>query len=218
MLPGTRKVLNLHISGFSGIAPDDTRFETDDLHLDRLSTRSDDSGCWLEIAGRCQSGTFHRSLAAPTQLPVLRMHLRGFENFGSHQVACSLGTVTVTAHGSVGDFNALTGSLTIHAAAAPDDLAAWRKEAECLLEHVRRVMSVAAASLLRAPVMEFFVGDVVEVNVWSQTPQGSSALRTIRSLRQEEIFQCRSRVLHRPRDWRAASLLRYRMVRHGRYL
>jgi hypothetical protein len=77
------------------------------------------------------------------------------------------------------DFNALSGAIRIHATRLPEDLASWRKQAEDLLEHVRRVLSFAAGSLLRAPVIEYYAGDELEVKVWSQTFQNSPGLRTI---------------------------------------
>jgi hypothetical protein len=174
--------------GFAGVAEDKTRFQTDDLHSDKCSHRWDASGDWVDIAGRCLHGTFHRPLAEAAPQPVLVVHVRGFQNFGGLEADCDLGTVTMAAHPSNGDRNAITGSLQIRAVTAPDDPTRWREEAERLLEHIRRVMSIAAASLLRSPIIEFFAGDVNEVTALSQIAQGQAGLRTIRAYRQEAIF------------------------------
>lgn len=183
---------------FAGVAEDKTSFETNDLHLDKCSHRSDGSGEWVDIAGRCLSGTFHRPLQEPTPLPVLVVRLRGFHNFGAHEADCDLGTVTIAAHQSNGDRNALTGSLRIRAKAGTEDPARWREGAECLLEHVRRVMSIAAASLLRSPITEFFADDVHEVTALSQIAQGQAGLRTIRFQRQDAIFKAAVRSFFEP--------------------
>jgi hypothetical protein len=50
-------------------------------------------------------------------------------------------------------------------------------------------MSLAASSLLRAPIIEFFCGDDVEVVLWSQTQQETSAFRVVHFLAQEAIFE-----------------------------
>jgi hypothetical protein len=173
---------------FAGIAPDQTRFETDDLHLNRCSHSLDASGHRVEIAGSCLTAVFHRPLTSPASLPVLQMHLRGFRNFPSHQTTCRLGTVALAGNDSGPDLNLLSGKVSIHAATVPENIEAWREEAGRLSEHIRRVMSIAAASLLRAPIVEFFAGTEVEVKAWSQT-QASAALPTIHFIRQEGIFK-----------------------------
>ena len=99
-----------------------------------------------------------------------------------------LGTIAIAAHHSKGDRNALTGTLQIRATTVPEDLPRWRNEADRLLEHIRRVMSIAAASLLRSPITEFFAGGVNEVTALSQIAQGQAGLRAIRSQRQKEFF------------------------------
>src|SRR5205085_1903440 len=148
---------------FSGIATDQTRYETEDLHLERCSHRDDEqSRHWLDLEGSCLSGVFHRPLITPTELPVLQMHLRGLETFRSHEETCQLGTVSIGTHKKDDDPNVLSGSIRIHATKAPEDLESWREKAAALAEHVRRVMSLAAASLLRSPITEFFAGETVE--------------------------------------------------------
>ena len=142
----------------------------------------------MDIGGSCLRGTFQRPLKVPTPLPVLLVRMRGFQDFGGHEADCPLGTIAIGAHHSNGDRNALTGTLQIRATTLPEDLPHWRKEADHLLEHVRRVMSIAAASLLRSPITEFFADGVNEVTALSQIAQGQAGLRAIRFQRQEEIF------------------------------
>jgi hypothetical protein len=70
---------------------------------------------------------------------------------------------------------------------SPEDFADWRSEAERLLEHVRRVMSFAASSLLRAPIIECYADRQVEIRAYSQTAV-SSGIRTIHHLGQNERY------------------------------
>jgi hypothetical protein len=171
-----------------GVARDQVTFLTEDLHLDKCSHRSDDSGEWLEIGGRCMAGTFRRPLQEVTPNPVLTLHIRGFEDFRGHQADCRLGVASIEPRRTTSDRNSISGSLRLHAKGTPDDLTAWREEAGRLLEHVRRVMSIAAASLLRSPITEFHAEGMLEVRAFSQIAQGPVGLRTIRSQRQEAIF------------------------------
>lgn len=173
---------------FSGSAPDQTDFETTDFHIERCYPVSDESGNLLALDGVCLTGTFRRPLVPPATAPVLRLHLRGFRSYGSHEATCPLGEIAIEVHSAATDINALSGSLLLRARTTPDDVGDWRQNGERLLEHIRRVMSLAAGALLRAPVIEFYSGEVVEIRMWSQTTQSSGALRAIHVMQQENIF------------------------------
>jgi hypothetical protein len=173
---------------FSGVAPDETRFSTDNFHFTRCGIASEESDVHLNVAGSCLFGVFHRTLDTPASRPLLRMHLRGFENFPCHETTSRLGTVGIVGSDSRANPDKLTGWIAISPTDTPKDFAAWRADAERLLEHVRRVMSFAASSLLRAPIIECYANGEVEIRVWSQTARISSGIRTIHHLQQNEIF------------------------------
>lgn len=173
---------------YSGGAPDGTRFSTEDFHLVRCPIDSDESGTRLLIEGGCATGVFHRPLLEPSPRPLLRMHLRGFENYPSHEATCRLGTIVVSGSDLHADRNKLGGWIAISPTDVPEDVAAWRADAERLLEHVRRLMSFAAASLLRAPIIECYANDEVEIRARSQTGYASSPIRIIHPIQQKEIF------------------------------
>jgi hypothetical protein len=173
---------------FRGTAEDGTRFETAHLFFSSLNSPSDANGMRLVPMARCQKGVLRYALKEPAKQPALRMRLKGFRNFGSLHAECPLGKVAMNGPHEVGHEDAVTGTMAIQANETPVDVAAWRGESEKLLEHIRRVMSLAASSFLRAPVREFLSGDEVEVTVWSQTRQGPSSMAIVHFLAQDGIF------------------------------
>ena len=59
-------------------------------------------------------------------------------------------------------------------------------------------MSLAASSVLRAPLIEYFYGDELEVTVWSEAQQHSTGVRLVHFLAQEAIFQAAIRSFFKP--------------------
>jgi hypothetical protein len=182
----------------SGLAEDSTRFDTDSLHFNTLGESSDASGTRMTPKARCAKAVFSLNLSQPVKSPVLRTRMKGFENFASHHAECALGRVAITGQHSFENANALTGWIVIEATPLPADPIAWRVEAEKLLEHVRDIMSLAASSVLRAPVMEYFAGDRLEITVTSATVQHPSIFRVIHFLAQETIFETAVRSFFHP--------------------
>jgi hypothetical protein len=187
----------VHFS-LSASAEDGTRFDTDDLHFSSVGTNSGASGTCLTLTANCSKGILRFKLAEPAVRPALRMRLRGFENLGSLHGECQLGQVALQGQHSFDDFNAVTGSVLIQAADLPANVLDWRVEAEKLLQHIRRVMSLAASSVLRAPLIEYFYGDELEVTIWSETRQHSTGVRLVHFLAQEAIFQTAIRSFFKP--------------------
>ena len=183
---------------FAGVAEDGARFETDHLHLTSLDKTSDATGTRMTPEGRCRKSELRYKLTKPAESPVLRMQLKGFENLGSLHCECRLGRLAMSGEHSVDDKNAVTGFVIVQSVSIPDDVAAWRAETEKLLEHIRRIMSLAASSLLRAPIFEFYWGDDVEVVALSQTRQEASAFRIVHFLAQQEIFEAAIRSFFDP--------------------
>jgi hypothetical protein len=173
---------------FRGAAEDGTRFETEHLFFSGLSMPDDANGTRLVPTAQCQKGVLRYALKESAKEPAIRMRLKGFRNFGSLKAECPLGKVAMNGPHEIGNEDAVTGTMAIQASETPSDVGAWRAESEKLLEHIRRVMSLAASSFLRAPVSEFFSGDEVEVTVWSETRQRPSSMPIVHFLAQHGIF------------------------------
>src|SRR5262249_28314258 len=131
----------------SGTAEDGTQFETEDLHFSSLKENwNRETGAWLNPVGRCSRATIRYKVSSPLDKPALRMYLKGFRNFGPLTGTCAIGAVAMHGQTSIADPDTITGSISVQADAAVADLPAWRSQAEELLEHVRRIMSFAAAT------------------------------------------------------------------------
>lgn len=178
----------VHFS-FKAIAQDGARFETEHLFFSSLGNTSDAAGTRMTPEARCAKGILRYPLKEPIPLPVLRMRLRGFKNFGSLHAECALGRMEMNGpHDTKDEDDIADGWLTIQAAETPAETSEWRAESEKLLEHVRHIMSFATASLLRAPVVEYISGIESEVTVWSQTRQRSGIMPIFHFLTHDAIF------------------------------
>jgi hypothetical protein len=85
--------------------------------------------------------------------------------------------------------NAIRGWIVIEPEHMPTDVEKWRDDARKLLEHIRIVMSLAAATMLKAPIRHYYFNDYFEVEVWSQSKQHPDSLRVISDMAQESIFE-----------------------------
>ena len=167
---------------------DGTTFSTERLFFLTLNNRSDASGTWFAPTAKCDVGLLRYRLKIPAERPALRMRLKGFRNFGSLHEECSLGRIAAQGQHEIEDVDTVTGSFTVQAV-ADVDATVWKKDADKLLEHIRRIMSFAAASLLGSPIIEFFAGDTLEVSVRSEARQRSGTAPIIHFLAQESIFK-----------------------------
>ncbi|WP_027533730.1 hypothetical protein [Bradyrhizobium sp. WSM3983] len=179
----------VHFS-FKAVAEDGARFETDHLFFSGLGmTSPEDAGTLLTPEARCAKGTLRYALKEPFPLPALRMRLKGFRNFGSLHAECALGRLEMNGPHEIDDEDdAADGWLVVQAAEPPPDDALWHDESEKLLEHVRRIMSFATASLLRVPIIEYIAGSESEVTVWFQTRQRSGVMPVFHFLAHDAIF------------------------------
>jgi hypothetical protein len=167
---------------------DGTTFSTEHLFFLSLNNRSDASGTWFAPSAKCNQGLLRYRLKVPAERPALRMRLKGFRNFGSPHEECSLGRVAAQGLHEIEDVDTVTGSFAVQAV-ADVDATVWKKDADKLLEHIRRIMSFAAASLLGSPIIEFFSGDTLEVAIRSEARQRSGTAPIIHFLAQESIFK-----------------------------
>ena len=182
----------------SGLAESGARFNTDSLHFNTLGESSDASGSRMRPKARCSKAAFSLKLSQPAKSPVLRMRMKGFENFSSHHAECGLGRVAIAGQHSFENADMVTGWIAIEANPPPSDAAEWRVKAERLLEHARNIMTLAASSVLRTPVMEYFESDRLEVTATSETVQHPSDFRVIHFLAQETIFETAIRSFFNP--------------------
>jgi hypothetical protein len=179
----------VHFS-FKAVAKDGARFETEHLFFSSLGMNTtEDAGTLLTPEARCAKGILRYTLKEPFPQPALRMRLKGFRNFGSLHAECALGRIAMNGpHESNDEDDAADGWLVVQAAEPPRSAQQWRSESEKLLEHVRRIMSFATASLLRVPIIEYIAGTESEVTVWSQTRQRSGVMPVFHFLAHDAIF------------------------------
>jgi hypothetical protein len=178
----------VHFS-FEAAADDGARFETDHLFFTSLDEARNGSGSRLTPEARCAKGILRYPLKEPFPLPALRMRLKGFRNFGSLHAECVLGRLAMNGpHEGDDEDDAADGWLVVQASNPPPDAAQWREDSEKLLEHIRRIMSFATASLLRVPIIEYIAGTESEVTVWSQTRQRSGVMPVFHFLAHDAIF------------------------------
>jgi len=173
----------------SGKSADGIECKTGDLQFTALGLESHkETGTRLSPKGCCSRAEFHRKLIESGSKPVLRMHVKGFQNFGQLSSKNRLGTVTMGGRHSIDDFDTITGHISIYSDTEPADLDEWRKTADNLLEHIRRVMSFASASILQVPIIEFFAGDNLDVVALSQTKHTPTSMRVFHYLDQQPVF------------------------------
>lgn len=169
----------------SGKAKDGTEFKTEDFYL--TSSSIDQTGRIIPT-GSCMRVEVRRKLISPAPKPILRMRIKGFQNFDQLSSECRLGKIVMEGKIFIDDPDTLTGCIAVQPDNEPADLAAWRVEAEKLLEHVRHVMSFASAVMLQRPIIEFYAGDDLEMIVLSQSRQASAPFRTFHFLNQQPVF------------------------------
>lgn len=182
----------------SGLAEDGTRFETSHLSFNSLGKFSNASGTTMRPEGRCSKAVITFKLARPAEKPVIQVRIKGFKNFRTEPIDCALGKVHISGLAEFEDANTVTGIITVQAQECPEDVATWHTEADRLAEHIRRIMSLASSSVLRAPLFSFYEGDTLTVTAWSQTKASSSAFPIFHFLDLDPIFQTAVRSFFEP--------------------
>lgn len=173
----------------SGKAEDGTEFETVDLHFNSLGNGwGKETGERMNPIGGCSRAEFRRKLAAPTSKAMLRMYVKGFQNLRQLTSECCLGIVDMVGENSIDDPDNITGYIAVQSDNEPADLTAWHAQADELLEHIRRVMSFASATVLKGPIIEFYAGNDLKVVALTQTRQASAPFRTFPYHSQQPVF------------------------------
>jgi hypothetical protein len=183
------RVMQVSYFSLHGVAESGMRFESETLQFSTLGfPELSETGHEFTPKGFCAEAIFRRKLASAISPPVLRIHLRGFECFRGLRADSPLGAITMVGTIRLEDENRLSGMMQIQASHAPEDAEVWRTEAEKFLDHVRRVMSFGASTVLKAPVIEFLSGEILEIQVLSQTKQAPTSLPIIHFLALEPLF------------------------------
>ncbi|WP_411727650.1 hypothetical protein [Methyloglobulus sp.] len=157
-----------------GKAEDGTEITTESLYF----SSSGFSGLSYHMSfsgGHCSRAKFHRKLVEPKPKPWLRMLLKSFRSAHPLKWQCRLGTISMLEFPPDDIPDAITGFIIVESDNENFDLSVWHDEANKLLDHVRLVMSFASGLILPAPVIEFYMGDKLEVVVSSPIRQASSA-------------------------------------------
>lgn len=126
----------------------------------------------LGLMADCQRAVF-RCETEPKPMPQLRLLVLGLPFGRLLQMDCLLGRVEVDwlSRDPGRAATALSASIQIRAEAAPEDLAAWKAQAEKLLRHLRSVLSFATGAMLKAPIVEFDFDGWLDVEVLPQSSQ-----------------------------------------------
>ncbi len=174
----------------TGTSEDGTVFKTKDLYFTSLNDSwSKEGGSLMRPDGNCGCAELHRTLDDISPKPLLRIRLKGFQNFHRLKATCRLGLIEMAGASSIDDRDTVTGAIEIRPEIKPVDLATWHDEADKLLEHIRRVMSVASAAVLQVPVIEYFVENKCKITVLAQSKHAPNGMRVIHFLDQQPFLE-----------------------------
>ena len=151
----------------TGIAEDNTRFETSDLFFTTLGTLGFFNQP-LQPKAQCSTATISWKLKQPVERPLLRTRVKAFRTFHA-DITCALGQVAMAGQHTIENDDFVTGSFDIEASSQPSDLPQWREQAGRLLKHVCRVMSFASSTILRSPLQEFYNDEMAIISYQSQS-------------------------------------------------
>lgn len=158
----------LYYFSLTGKSEDGTEFTTENLNFSiKISDHIILSG------SKCSRAKFLRKLAEPKPKPWLCMLLKGFRSSHPLVLECHLGAISMVEFPDV-ETDAITGFIIVKSGYEPIDPSAWHTETNKLLEHILQVMSFASGVMLRAPIIEFYSGDKLEIVVSSEIQQASS--------------------------------------------
>lgn len=165
----------------SGVSADGALFRTDDLQVSsfKRSVNFRRGSETVKLVAECSRATVDARAERSRLLPQLRWRLTGFECAKPLRAECALGIVTMEGEPKMASPGLVNGVLAIEAPEGLADHEAWRVSADRLLEHIRRVMSFGASTMLGAPIAEYMVGDSCEIELLSHTAQQPSAMRVI---------------------------------------
>lgn len=161
----------------SARAVDGMELSTDELFFSAYTESHVAGAIALRLTADHQRVVF-RSQTEPRPRPQLRLLVLGLSKGRPLRMDSKLGHVEVEWLSSVeaGATAALAASLRITADSAPENLDAWRIEAEDFLRYLRSVLSFATGAMLQAPIVEFEIDGVLEVEALPQSKQSISSM------------------------------------------
>lgn len=173
----------------SGVASDGATFESTEVLFKSFGHHFDQNlGHTYSPSALYQRCSFRLPLAEPTERPVVRLWIKGFESFDVLHAPCPLGAISMSGAGQLHDPDRITGVVEIKTDEVPDDNEAWIAAAERAAWHIRSIMSFAAAVTLRAPLTEVMNGATTLVSCRSQVRQIRSTMRNFDKLNLQPIF------------------------------
>jgi hypothetical protein len=171
----------------AGVADDGAKFDTVSLTLNSLNHTQ--NGSCMKPVGTCSQAVIRQQLHQSALKPTVRVHLKGFKSFRSLVLKSEIGTTAMGGQRQIDDTDCLNGYIQVEALEETIDMVVWRERAEKLIGHVQRVMSVASATMLEAPITEFYAGEFLETKAWSKMPQVASVMPIIHFMNQQAIFK-----------------------------
>ncbi len=174
----------------SGVAADGLVFESDSVTFNHPGERScgTHNRVWSKPIGEVGEAHFIRALDQSAAATFLRLRLKGFECVRALYAECTLGKIHVAGETKLGDPENLTGYITIEAWESPSDAAGWRNKAEKLLEHLRRILSLASATMLQAPILEYVHCHELRVECLSQSRQNAPVMRVFHKINLQPVL------------------------------
>jgi hypothetical protein len=173
-----------------GSAEDGTSFSSDDIIFTSLRNRIDENEATICPEASCCEARFIFKCESSRAHPQIKWFIKGFENFHPLIAETALGRVEMRGVAKLQEIEKISGDITISSAEPVADQESWRENASKLAEHVRYVMSFASNAMLRAPIIEFASGNMVEVTALSQGAAVKGDLPPFKSIDQAEIFKC----------------------------
>lgn len=172
-----------------GRSESEVRFETDNLIFTAMnSSFGEVGGDWFQPIASSSLAKFFCPIKGHSNL-LMMIGLRGFQGFHALNVECALGTIAIIGPKEIDNPNLLNGALQLTAMKAPDDIKEWKVEADKLLDHVRRVMSISSAAILSSPISKFYGETELELTAYSQSEQTKSSMRITHFLNQQPFFE-----------------------------
>lgn len=175
----------------NGVSEDDRQFHTTDFLASKCSSHLFSTlGNKIELGGSCSTAKIVVPVEEVHQTPVLSLFLKGLESFNVLSEQMPLGTVEMSGTTRPDDHDKVLGQILIKADTLGDMTAVdWRKKADALADHVRRVMSFGFGINLRTPVTHVWYQQTMTIYYRSQTEQRKPTMSLIKPLHLDDMFK-----------------------------
>ena len=172
-----------------GLSESGVQFKTDNLIFNAMNPSGGElEGDWFQPTASSSVTIILYPLSTHFGMPIMVFRLRGFQGACALTEECELGTLSMCGPNKIDDQNLLNGQLRLKARSEPDDLVVWKDEADKLLDHVRRVMSVGSSVILSSPIRLFYSEAVLELTAYSNADQSKSSMQIVQYHNQQKPF------------------------------